>query len=232
MKHLINVFISFPPLHRTKQKIRLPELWCPLLLKVCISWKDKVEMYRIKAAGGEWTLFFGGPKGLPRRQQFVSTSRCSHVDKQFCMYVKTTSSGVRPRIGSSWGPCPRGPQVSIVRAPGDGPYPRRPLGSSIKEVDDCWYTTTSDMPKGHNTCKWLTVSSTELCGKSCLTDFCKVHLVRLCKGSRTQPCRGCGVGDTNKQQLCCQCGYRSEWRCATRAMRKEFARLAAIKISI
>ena len=41
--------------------------------------------------------------------------------------------------------------------------------------------------------------------------------MRLHKGSRTQPCRGCGVGVTNKQQLCCQCGYRSELRRATRA---------------
>ena len=90
---------------------------------------------------------------------------------------------------------------------------------------------TADIPL-QGTCKWLTVSSTELCSKSCLTDFCKVHLGRLRKGSRTQPCRGCGVGVTNKQQLCCQCGYRSEWSCATRAMRKEFARLAAIQISI
>ena len=88
------------------------------------------------------------------------------------------------------------------------------------------------MPKGHNTCKWLTLSSTELCGKGCLTDFCKVHLVRLRKGSLTQPCRGCGVGVTNKQQLCCQCGYRIEQCRAARAAQKEFARLAAIEIFI
>jgi len=49
------------------------------------------------------------------------------------------------------------------------------------------------MPKGHNICAWLRLSSTEVCGKSCLGDFCKVHLVQLRKGSRTKLCRGCGV---------------------------------------
>ena len=163
----------------------------------------------------------------------------------------------RPRLGFS-----RDPQASIVKAPRDGPHPRRlrgserkkrwhlpehenyqiylvpplhprrPWGSPIKEVGDCRYTNTSNMPKGHNTCKWLALSSTELCGKSCLTDFCKVHLVRLRKGSLTQPCRGCGVGVRNKKQLCCQCGYRIEQCRAARAVRKEFARLAAIEILI
>ena len=71
MKHLISVFIYFPPLHRTKQKIGLPELWCPLLLKVCISWKDKVAMYRIKAAGRG-----GGGNGL----YFLGAQRGSRVD--------------------------------------------------------------------------------------------------------------------------------------------------------
>ena len=117
------------------------------------------------------------------------------------------------------------PISSGDRWPGAQPSPTRQLNK--------WgYTTTSNVPKGHNTCKWLTLSSTELCGKSCLTDFCKVHLLRLRKGSLTQPCRGCGVGVTNKQQLCCQCGYRIERCRAARAARKEFARLAAIEISI
>ena len=185
----------------------------------------------VGGGGCEYTTFFGPQRG-------------SHVDKQFCMYVETlprSQTILYARLDDFLGraaalrlalPEPLQPQASMVRAPADGPHPRRPWGLSIKEVGDYWYTTTSDMPKGHNTCKWLTVSTTELCGKSCLTNFCKVHLVRLRKGSRTQPCRGCGVGVTNKQQLCCQCGYRSEWRHATRATRKEFARLAAIEISI
>ena len=93
-------------------------------------------------------------------------------------------------------------------------------------------TGMSTMPKGHNTCAWLRLSSTELCSKSCLGDFCKVHLVQLRKGSRTKPCRSCGVGVTNKQQLCCPCGYKDEWRRATKTTQREFARLAAIELPI
>jgi len=93
-------------------------------------------------------------------------------------------------------------------------------------------TGMSTMPKGHNTCTWLRLSSTELCSKSCLGDFCKVHLVQLRKGSRTKPCRSCGVGVTNRQQLCCPCGYKDEWRRATKTTQREFARLAAIELPI
>ena len=75
---------------------------------------------------------------------------------------------------------------------------------------------------------WL--SSTELCGKSCLAGFCRVHLMRLRKGSLTRPCWGCGVGAYNKQGLCRRCGYHTAWCGADRAMRKEFAHLAAVEI--
>lgn len=34
-----------------------------------------------------------------------------------------------------------------------------------------------------HTCRWLTLSSTELCGKSCLGDYCRVNLARLWKAS-------------------------------------------------
>jgi len=93
-------------------------------------------------------------------------------------------------------------------------------------------TGISIMPKGHNTCIWLRLSSTELCGRSCLGDYCKVHLVQLRKGSHTKPCQGCGVGVVNKLRLCCPCGYRGEWRRATKATQREFARLAAIELPI
>ena len=75
----------------------------------------------------------------------------------------------------------------------------------IKEVGDNQYTPTSDMPKGHNTCQWLTLSSTERCNKSCLGDFCKIHLAKLCKGSCSLPCLSGGVGVINKQGLCVGC---------------------------
>ena len=71
--------------------------------------------------------------------------------------------------GEAWGP-PHpagGPQLSPTRL--------------LKKWVTADITIQAICPR--DTCKWLTLSSTELCGKKCLTDFCKVHLVRLRKGS-------------------------------------------------
>jgi len=106
------------------------------------------------------------------------------------------------------------------------------LAGPGSHLDMCAVMGIAIMPKGHNTCIWLRLSSTELCGRSCLGDYCKVHLVQLRKGSHTKPCQGCGVGVVNKLRLCCPCGYRGEWRRATKATQREFARLAAIELSI
>ena len=90
--------------------------------------------------------------------------------------------------------------------------------------------------KGYNTCQWLVIGSTELCGKSCLKDYCKVHLNRLRKGPGTQPCTVCGKGVKNRFKLCIDCGYRRakmrEWQRGNRGLMAEFKRLAAIDISI
>jgi hypothetical protein len=95
---------------------------------------------------------------------------------------------------------------------------------------------TDTMVVGLNHCAWLVLSSTELCGRQCVGEHCKVHLARLRKGSCTRPCRVCGVGVTNKISLCVRCGYKNEvtklWHRDQRAAEKEFARLAAIDISI
>ena len=32
--------------------------------------------------------------------------------------------------------------------------------------------------KGHNRCAWLKVGETEVCGKSCCQEYCKVQLAR------------------------------------------------------
>ena len=48
--------------------------------------------------------------------------------------------------------------------------------------------------KCRNTCQWLVIGCTKLCGKSCLGDDCKLHLPRLRRGSGTQPCMECGKG--------------------------------------
>ena len=78
--------------------------------------------------------------------------------------------------------------------------------------------------------------STELCGKSCLGDHCKIHLARLRRGSGTQPCMECGKGVKNRFRLCLDCGYQKArmhaWQRDHRAYMVEFKRLAAIKIFI
>ena len=73
------------------------------------------------------------------------------------------------------------------------------------------------MVLGKNTCQWLTLGSTELCARSCLGTFCKVHLNRLRKGGGTKPCKKCGKGVYNRYLLCSivdaagrDCGYAKE----------------------
>ena len=93
----------------------------------------------------------------------------------------------------------------------------------------------SKMTKGHNTCKWLDISKKELCGRSCLGEYCGIHLMLLRRGSCTKLCMSCGVGVTNKEQLCVPCRYQVARRRHSRQMhrefRGEFKRLATIKIS-
>ena len=90
--------------------------------------------------------------------------------------------------------------------------------------------------KGQNTCQGLLIGSTELCGKSCLGDHCKIHLARLRRGSGTQPCTECGKGVKNRFRLCLDCGYHKPrmraWQRGHRAFIVEFKRLAAIEIFI
>lgn len=84
------------------------------------------------------------------------------------------------------------------------------------------------------TCQWLTHGSTDLCGKSCRGEYCKIHLARLRKGPGTKPCKECGIGVSNKYQLCKRCGYRlksnRERLRAVRSFYKEIARLSVIDI--
>ena len=90
--------------------------------------------------------------------------------------------------------------------------------------------------KGQNTCQWLVISSTELCGKSCLGDHCKIHLAHLRRGPGTQPCMVCGKGVKNRFGLCLDCGYHKAqmraWQKRHRAFMVEYIRLAAIEIPI
>ena len=63
------------------------------------------------------------------------------------------------------------------------------------------------MMKGKNTCGWLVLNSTELCGRRCIGDYCKIHLALQRKGSYTKPCSVCGKCVTNKILLCMSCWY-------------------------
>ena len=89
--------------------------------------------------------------------------------------------------------------------------------------------------KGKRNCQWLRIGSTQLCNRSCLGDYCKVHLARLRKSPGTKPCTICGKGVKNKYLLCHECGYHDvssrDWACKARALKKEIERLAAIEIS-
>lgn len=61
--------------------------------------------------------------------------------------------------------------------------------------------------RGKNTCAWLLVGQHDSCGKSCIYEYCKVHLARMRKG-RIPPyaCRGCGIGTQSEPRLCNKCG--------------------------
>ena len=90
--------------------------------------------------------------------------------------------------------------------------------------------------KGQNECQWLVIGSTELCRKSCLGDYCKVHLARLRRGPGTQPCMVCGKGVKNRFKLCEGGGYYKAqiraWHRNRKALMAEFERLASIQIPI
>ena len=69
--------------------------------------------------------------------------------------------------------------------------------------------------KGQNTCQWLVIGSTELCGKNCFGDHCKIHLARLRRGSGTQPCTECGKGVKNRFRLCLTTAVTIKLECVT-----------------
>ena len=61
--------------------------------------------------------------------------------------------------------------------------------------------------KGHKQCAWLKVGETENCKKSCIGEYCKVHLARIRRKSKILiPCRSCGKGVLSEIHLCQACG--------------------------
>ena len=91
-----------------------------------------------------WIAWGGGGEGEGGQMDFFLPQKGSHVDKQFCLYVRL--DGLLGRAAASWGPSPCGPQVSIVRAPADGPHPRLPWGSERKKNEALtWTRKLSDL---------------------------------------------------------------------------------------
>ena len=61
--------------------------------------------------------------------------------------------------------------------------------------------------KGHNHCSWLKRGEIKVCGKSCLGEYCKIHLAKIRKGCKVPvPCKGCGQGVQSDIPLCRACG--------------------------
>ena len=61
--------------------------------------------------------------------------------------------------------------------------------------------------KGHNQGAWLKVGETENSKKSCIGEYCMVHLVRIGRKSKIPvPCRSCGKGVQSEIHLCQACG--------------------------
>lgn len=84
---------------------------------------------------------------------------------------------------------------------------------------------------GQNVCPWLLLGSIKQCGKSCINEYCGIHRYQIRQGGGTNPCIKCGVGVKNVYRVCMQCGFYRERYRLSRALSKEFKRLAAIEIS-
>jgi len=65
--------------------------------------------------------------------------------------------------------------------------------------------------RGYNKCPWLKNGKYETCGKSCREEYCKVHRLKIRRGSKIPlPCLVCGVGVRSEIQLCHGCGREKE----------------------
>ena len=61
--------------------------------------------------------------------------------------------------------------------------------------------------KGQRDCGWLLIGSLNHCGKSCLGEYCNVHLARIRRESPIPiPCRRCGKGTQSETYLSGLCG--------------------------
>jgi len=88
--------------------------------------------------------------------------------------------------------------------------------------------------KGIHKCEWLVLGKLEVCGKSCLGKYCRVHNAQIAKGGGTVPCEVCGIGVKTSLARCkdCGAGYArfKKWRNKNRIFKAEMKRLSAIEI--
>jgi hypothetical protein len=61
--------------------------------------------------------------------------------------------------------------------------------------------------RAYNKCSWLTIQSTETCGKNSVGKYCHIHNALLKKGRPLSiPCKGCGKGTQSEAMKCVKCG--------------------------
>ena len=89
--------------------------------------------------------------------------------------------------------------------------------------------------RGTNSCEWLSLGKTEVCGKSCIGKYCSVHNARIAKGGSNSACTICGKGVKNQFMVCKGCGYVKTWmrfwQRDNRAFLAEVKRLNSIETS-
>ena len=88
--------------------------------------------------------------------------------------------------------------------------------------------------RGTNSCEWLLLGKTYICGRSCMGKYCSVHNARIAKGGGTIPCIGCGVGVKTAlarfKECGADCAQVKKWWARQQIFREEFLRLSTIEI--
>ena len=85
--------------------------------------------------------------------------------------------------------------------------------------------------RGTNKCAWIRLGKAEVCGKSCMGEYCKMHSYLIRKGGGTIPCEKCGIGVKTYLAMCKGCGVDNvrlkKWREAQREIVLEFRKIVS-----
>ena len=83
---------------------------------------------------------------------------------------------------------------------------RKALRWSNTQLDDSLTVINQIIMEGQRDGGCLLIGSLNHCGKSCLGEYCKLHLARMRRESLTSiPCRRCGKGTQSVTYLCGLC---------------------------